>query len=399
MWSALFFWSMVATAQANGQTTHLWITWEAVELLPEGDLKTLLSDESNHAMLGNGTMFPDGGYAVDHDYGETAHWEPFQSRFAEWILETFDGAFDGEAAPYWAFYFGMTSHGMADEFFDSLYMERSKVYDADAWSDGQTLDVSSDFVWASLTGAQTPPELWIPDSLAQLFADHGVDVDRETLESGQTMLAAAIDLVGLAGSDPAYAETHASIFPWACSHLDSETVPGAPLHEATVVALYWEALWAQWHGDPDLRVIATVPDDGSLAHSDAAEDVESRVSVVFSRGMTDDASIQEELSITSNEGTHHFEADLFYGQSSHVVNLHATEGWAPDAEHVVKLSAEITSSDGAALGGERSFTFSTAEELVTESTCGCHLVGVGTSSFLWAFGCLGLSWRRRCRIE
>jgi len=101
--SALLLAGLVAPAHANGQTTHLWITWAAVDELEDGALKDLLSDEDNRTMLANGTMFPDGGYAVGHNYGEHAHWPPFQERFAEWILDNFDGAYDGEAAPYWAF--------------------------------------------------------------------------------------------------------------------------------------------------------------------------------------------------------------------------------------------------------------------------------------------------------
>ena len=70
-----------APALANGQTSHLWITDAALERLPEGELKELLTREDLRPWLRNGTMFPDGGYAVDDGYGEIAHWEPFQSLY------------------------------------------------------------------------------------------------------------------------------------------------------------------------------------------------------------------------------------------------------------------------------------------------------------------------------
>ena len=72
---------VVGAALANGQDTHVWITRDALRHLPEGELKDLLADPANEAALVHGSMFPDGGYAVDHDYGETAHWEPFQGRY------------------------------------------------------------------------------------------------------------------------------------------------------------------------------------------------------------------------------------------------------------------------------------------------------------------------------
>ena len=397
--SALLLAGLVAPAHANGQTTHLWITWAAVDELEDGALKDLLSDEDNRTMLGNGTMFPDGGYAVGHHYGEHAHWPPFQERFAEWILDNFDGAYDGEAAPYWAFYFGMASHGMADEFFDALYMERSKLYDADAWASGLSLDTSSDFVWAGLTGAQTPPDFWLPNALVELFAAQGIEVDQDTIDDGQTALSAAIDVVGLAGEEPSYADLHAGYFPWGCAHLDSLIVPGAPRHEAKVVARYWESLWEQWHGATDLELIATVPDPGAYEHSDAIDDVESRVSLVFSRGMTGSDAIQEAVSIASDEGDHAFEADLFYGQHSHVVNLHATDGWAEDAEHLVTVDASLESVDGSTLAEDASFVFSTAGEPVVSEGCGCQTpFGSRNWAPIWALGLLGLAFRRRFEL-
>ena len=122
---------LVGAALANGQTTHMWISHEALEVLPEGDLKSFLEKPEHVAALENGTMFPDGGYAVGHPYGETAHWEPFQGLYRDWILDNFDGPLDPQAGEYVAFYLGMASHGMADQVFDALYMERSKQKDAE----------------------------------------------------------------------------------------------------------------------------------------------------------------------------------------------------------------------------------------------------------------------------
>ena len=107
------------TALANGQTTHLWITETARTHLPAGELADLLTGQSD--VLRVGTMFPDGGYAIGHGYGEVAHWEPFQGLLRDWILDNFDDPTGTDAAPYVAFYLGLASHGMADQVFDSMY--------------------------------------------------------------------------------------------------------------------------------------------------------------------------------------------------------------------------------------------------------------------------------------
>ena len=66
-----------------GNHTHIGVTLHAIEHLPAGALKTLVAKPELRQMLVNGTIFPDGGYASGHDYGETAHWEPYQRALAE----------------------------------------------------------------------------------------------------------------------------------------------------------------------------------------------------------------------------------------------------------------------------------------------------------------------------
>ena len=59
-----------ATARANGGNAHFWISLEATEHLSEGPLKELLVAPEHQIMLLNGSVFPDGGYVMDDDYGE-----------------------------------------------------------------------------------------------------------------------------------------------------------------------------------------------------------------------------------------------------------------------------------------------------------------------------------------
>src|SRR5262245_845405 len=74
-----------AVAFANGNNSHLWITLQARDQLPAGDLKVLLEQPGVKLAFENAAAFPDGGYAVKDDYGEMAHWEPFAIAYMEWI--------------------------------------------------------------------------------------------------------------------------------------------------------------------------------------------------------------------------------------------------------------------------------------------------------------------------
>ncbi|MDP6931495.1 MAG: hypothetical protein QGG40_01205 [Myxococcota bacterium] len=387
------------TALANGQTTHLWITETARTHLPAGELADLLTGQSD--VLRVGTMFPDGGYAIGHDYGEVAHWEPFQGLLRDWILDNFDDPAGTDAAPYVAFYLGLASHGMADQVFDSMYMERSRVYDAEyGWSQEEgSLDTSQDIVFAALTQGQPVPERWLPDILPTLFEEAGIEVDAQTIEDGQSWLEFAVDSVtALSGSDD-MVEDQADAFPWGCSHLLDEAVPGAPPMEARIVARYWQALWDELLGEPvDLEVIGQFPDEGTTGHTATVGDVEARLSVVFNRGLYSDVVTSEVLGVESGGESVEVDLDLFYRDHSHVVNIAPTGGWVPDATHTLRITPDLHATDDRQLADDFTLTFSTAvdrAEADDARACGCASGGTNRAVPGWWIGLCVLAWRRR----
>lgn len=368
-----------APALANGQSTHLWITETAKTHLPSGDLLTLL--ESQPEALRVGTMFPDGGYAVGHDYGEVAHWEPFQGQFRDWILSHFDDIQSEEAAPFVAFYLGMASHGMADQVFDSMYMERSKVYDADhGWASAtESLDTSQDIVFAALTNGQTVSEFELPAILPTLFDASGLEVDMATMESGQAWLEIAVAGVATTSQNAEVVELHTAAFPWGCSHLLDDAVPGAPPMEAKIVAQYWQALWDELNGETvPLEIIGQFPEEGSMGHSSVAEDVEARLSVVFNKGLYEAAVTSKVFHVESTEETFGLDLDLFYWTHSHVVNIAPTTDWTENDWHTLTIGQDIEGTDGRRLTEDFELRFSTEpapnevlSDIEDARECGC----------------------------
>jgi Zinc dependent phospholipase C len=218
----------LSTAAANGQSTHVWISRRALELLPEGELKELLS--AQEAALVHGTMFPDGGYPLGDPYAEIAHWEPFQGLYMEWIQDRYAAPWEGQAAHEVAFLFGMASHGMADQSFDACYFNWSSIYDADhGWAAGESFDEASDVIWSSIVGGQELPAQDVPyETLTALYDAYGEPTDIETMQEGQNILELAIGMAGLAGQSPELVESYAAEFPWGGSHLDFHGLPGTP---------------------------------------------------------------------------------------------------------------------------------------------------------------------------
>lgn len=386
-------------AHANGQTAHIWITLDAVDALPEGPLKALLEREDLQAALVNGAQFPDGGYAVGHGYGELAHWEPFQSHYLAWIRENHPQPLTDEGARHVAFLMGMASHGLADQVFDSLYVERSRVYDAShGWSQDGNFDGDSDVIYAGEAGAIALPEAWVPyDTLLDLYVNHtDQHPSRETLEQANRALRAAVLAVGSASENDTLIADKRAKWPWGGAHLADPATPGSPPDTAPVVAAYWADLWSQITGDvaPSPGILRRWPEDGAFEHGTDPATPESWASVAFGRGLAVEAVDLERLTWTDASGAAvPFSAGLFYGGNSHVLHLKPQEALAQPGTYTVRVEAGLVFTDGRVLAEPLSFTFHTDPAPLVDTadpepqvhTCGCAGAGRGLPLVALAF--------------
>ena len=332
--------------RANGQASHLWISERAATLLPAGELRDIMTDPELTDMWRNGSDFPDGGYAIGDGYGEIAHWWPFQQAYSDWILETYGAPpYSDEAAEHVAFLMGMASHGMADQVYDSLFIERAHQEDA-ASDPANSLDEATDVAFAGFTGPPEYGEFWLPEDLmAELMADAiGHEVSATTIHQGQALVRVAAEWAGRAASDDeVLAEYHAQ-FPWACRNQMTPALWGNPPDEAQVVALYWQELWGRLSGEelPLGPVLATFPAHGALWHQLGDDKVQARVSIAFARALADGGAEASGVTVTDPEGVEHpVEPWLFY--SSHVLHLLPQQDWAPATTYTVSVPAGISS--------------------------------------------------------
>jgi MYXO-CTERM domain-containing protein len=349
-----------APALANGQSTHLWITHDAVTHVPEGPLAAFLTRPELAKMFDNGTMFPDGGYPLGDDYAEIAHWEPFQISYLNWIMATYPAPLSDEGSEHLAFLLGMASHGMADQVFDSMYGERVKTYDG-AFGE---FDTASDLIMMSYFEPMMAPGDWVPyDVFDSLYDQAGYDVDPERMMSGQNLLRIAVNSVGIFSQMPDKVAEAAAPFPWGSAHLLDEDVNGAPPCEGEVVARYWRVLWALAHGQPLLGpVLASMPPDGGANHPIDMSSIESWVTIVTSRGL-EDASLTEASFHVVAEGGESIPLVLwhYYGQDAHVVHLRPQQDLAADTVYTVTMDPGVQTIHGEALEGYE-FRFSTGAQ-------------------------------------
>jgi len=367
-------------ARANGQTTHVWITEQALLELDESELATFLRSPEMRDPLLNGAMFPDGGYAVNDGYGELAHWEPFQQAYLRWIRTSFSAPWDqGEAASHVAFLMGLGSHGMADEVFDSLFMERSREYDP-GWDGGTSnLDTASDVLFAAELGGIAPPSPWLPlELVTSLFNDElGYPVEAETIETGHNLLFTALAYTEWARTDEERLATFREEFPWTADNLSNLDVPGSPFREARIIARYWEDLWDRLQ-EPEVwsaPVLEVFPAPDSYAHPTDSSLVEARLHLSFSRGV-DDGSLAA-VSVQDGAGNplpvaveHH------YGDFSHAVHVLPEEDWPLNETVELRIEAGLLNFDGVDSEEDWVSSFSTgAPPQAPPPECSCSGTG------------------------
>ncbi len=396
---------LTSLALANGQTSHQRITLDATALVPPGDLADFLARGDIRGALLNGTMFPDGGYAVGHGYGEASHWEPMQDLYLDWIRVRCQAPYEGDCAQHVAFLLGMRSHGIADQLYDAVYMERSKQVDAElGWATGESMDEATDVAFVAATEPGVVPEPFVPyQPLLELLGRVGEPVDVETLDNAQDLLGLAIWYVGAAGTNPDAVTRYTEQFPWACTHQVDPEVAGNPPDEADSVARYWQVTWARLQGADGWTpaVMDTYPggtlgaDALDVAHGYPAEghvreaaDVRSRLQVTFARGLDPASVTAERFRVEDAAGLEvPVTVNLFYGRASHVVNLAPLTDWGDDEAYTVTVGQGITTFDGVVMDTPYTFSFTTArapaedvpqDGLATagdDGGCGCTGVG------------------------
>ncbi|MCB9559735.1 MAG: zinc dependent phospholipase C family protein [Kofleriaceae bacterium] len=357
-------------AEANGGNTHTWISLHAVEHLPDGKLKELLSRPEVRAMLINGSVFPDGGYVVGDAYGEMSHWEPFVEAYVRWIRDHAIGPLNqGDAAEQVAFLMGLASHGMADQVFDSMFVEAARIEDAAGWSDSllDSHDTATDVFLVAQEGVNYLDTLpWVPGQvLSGIYADaFDYTVSADQLDAAQELLHRLVLNYGVATAmDPAKVQDYVDRYPWSSAHLLEPTEAGGPPCEGEVVAAYWLALWDRLHevSGPQNWVIATYPRDGSVGHPIDSSRPESQVAVVFGLGI-EKAQLADHVQVTDDAGAvHDVTVTTQWGaDEANLARIEPLDDWAPDTTYTVTVSPGLTFNDGTTMDDTFAFTFSTA---------------------------------------
>jgi MYXO-CTERM domain-containing protein len=349
-------------AHANGVTAHAHMTDLAIEELPPGELRDLMTDPAMRDAYRTGSVFPDSGYAAGDAYGEIAHWEAFTQSYLDWMAAEHPPPYEtDDERRLVAFLLGQASHGMADQVFDSLFMSRALAFDGDVSS----LDEHEEY-WLVVEHEPgiAPLVIWAPyDELPDVFAAEreGHRPEVATIEFGLRRIGGVLDLLQASARAP-YARTW-SESPWAASSYYVEATPGSLPFIAPIIARYWQVLWERLHGTDSLErsVIGRFPDDGGDNHEVDPRRPESRVMIVFGHGIDAMTLTRAEVVLETNEGVVVSANPRFiYGAPfANALLVDPEETLAYDTRYRVRLGENVRDIEGRALPAGVLTTFRT----------------------------------------
>lgn len=349
-------------ARANGVTAHAHMTDLAIEELPPGELRDLMTDPAVHDAYRTGSVFPDSGYAAGDAYGEIAHWEAFTQAYIDWMRAEHPAPYEtDDERRLVAFLLGQCSHGMADQVFDALLMSRALAFDGTV----DSLDEYEEY-WLVMEHEPgiSPLEIWAPyEDLPDVFAAEreGHRPEVATIEGGLGRIRGVLNLVQTQARR-SYARTWSET-PWAASNYYVEATPGSLPFIARIIARYWQVLYERLQGIDSLErtVIGHYPDDGGDNHEVDPRRPESRVMIVFGHGIDAMTLTRENVVLETEAGAVVAANPRFiYGAPfANAVLVDPEETLAYDTSYRVTIGTGVQDIEGRALPAPVVTTFRT----------------------------------------
>ncbi len=265
-----------AVASAAGMTTHMWMTEEAIDLVETPELKSILKAHEDAALTGS--IFPDYGgassyrkkYKANKKALRRAHEPVFVNAYMDLLRERCAPDFS-DCHELLAHFMGTAAHGYEDEVYNRLFMAKAEAIDPNP----QDLDTSADLAlivdhhrFGAIPHYVTPV-----DEMIELYQRIGVTTSAAELMAGHRIHKAALH--GERILAPIQYPKLKKDIPWTVANIRDHQ--GGVMQTASVIAQYWEALWAMLNGEPAKLVIASYPMPGDAITPD------DFISVFFSR--------------------------------------------------------------------------------------------------------------------
>jgi len=389
-------------AFGNGMASHIKVSHHAIELLPDGPLKKLLSSNEMKQALYNGSYFPDTGYAAKDPYGELAHWEPFIEGYLQDLRSKHKDFTQGEGAKLFAFILGVASHSIADQAFDSIFMVKSEEKDPGSRNE---LDTGLEFIIATDNTFVDLPKEFIPKDMIRrvMLEKLKHKVSEDVMKNGISRARIAVSSIPLLA--PTQHEAYRKKMPWAAKNILNPDEPASLPYLSTIAVKYWQNLWDRVHGKAELSqiVINSHPSAGGRIRSLEHKSVESRLFLFFGHNMDLSTLNDKNIFVKTAKGEAvPIKLGHWGSKGFNTLKILPRVDWKPNEDYVLTLTTGLKTRQGKPLPKEVTLRFHThppkKEEPKTpvkpkpggpftnDKGCGCQAQPEGLLPF--SLGCL-----------
>ena len=279
---------------AGGGITHMYIAKQAINHLPNQQLKTILLNNLDAYLVG--AAYPDSGYIAGTHYGEDSHWDTFIYTFADYLKQQYkDPAVSNPKLL--AFLFGCATHRVSDEIIHFIFYPIAATQDFKG--NGEMAheygDAGIDFLLTVDQNQWTnfPTNWWLPiQDLLAVYQKMGKKHTADEIIWGNSVLYTAEwgeRLIAL----PLYPYYQWKM-PWTASHYSNWPIGGIEMNIQQVVE-YELILWYRLQGKPSAFKTITPQKIDQHTHPsllrDFAEDVLNTNTVSLQKVSQNDGSV------------------------------------------------------------------------------------------------------------
>lgn len=239
--------SVSSSLLASGMTLHIWMAEKAAnEYVQIPELREFLQQQA--AAYKNGSIFPDSGYAINHPFGEYAHWHRFLNSYYEVIDSRCDDLGNAKCGKAFAHMLGVLAHDIGDVNFDRHFVTAEAHHDhaGDIGTAQSYTDPGCDFlaILEHKRGFKIP-DLNLPEDELLAAFDLGGEVSVTSEEMNKGAAIQKLALVGEPLGSPFTYLYYKAKMPWGSrNYLDAR---GGVNDTARRIAHAWELIWVRYH--------------------------------------------------------------------------------------------------------------------------------------------------------
>lgn len=363
-----------SAAFGGGMSMHMFQSERAAEQIEETDLKQLMTTY-REAWI-SGTQYPDAGYVPgnfgkpQHVWGEASHWSPFVEAYLAEVKTRCLGRYttDETCGKLVAHFLGAAGHGIQDQVFDGLFLE--KVRDIDHTDQNDT-DIGIDMILLREHDrrAFVPKQWYTPtEVLVEVYRSMGLtEAQANASQIKQTTAISAVANVGERIIAPFLAGKYRTRMPWGSKHY--VTFPGGVAFGGKATYQFWRYLWSRLNEapTPTFRLLTTPAANATQVSVDKPSS-DNQITVTFDRAIIPASVTTESFRVLDRDGApvpgrvRLFADNNSLTAEANMIRFHPSTRLRQAHTYHVQLSDQIRDESGNSVLGDSGYQWAFSTE-------------------------------------